>query len=286
MTLYIEFVIIDNFFITFLLAILSYKVVGTKISYLRSTIASVVGTFVAVFYPFINLHNVVLVMIKLGLGAMLALILYFKKNKLLKSFAVFMICTFMFGGFMFAVGYAVHGNVTNALTLPVTNIPIGLIIAGAFIIYIFAKKILLHSKRIRNAENFVCDVQIKLADKIVKGKAFLDTGNRLYDEKNHFPVVVLNIKAALSLLNQEQLTAITLSKGDSAIKNSYYMNYGTVGTSASQNKLLIIKPDDIRLYIDNREHIIGDVMIGLAFYKFSDAVEYDAILHPQVLQNI
>ena len=66
MDVYIEYVVLDNFTITFLIAALTYKIMLKRVAKLRSVIAATVGTGVAVAYPFVY-SDVLVLLVKLGL---------------------------------------------------------------------------------------------------------------------------------------------------------------------------------------------------------------------------
>lgn len=281
MTVYIEYVIIDNFFVTLLISLLSYRVLSVKASKLRALAAAVVGTAAAVVYPLLNIHPILLILFKFFLAVILSLILFYKRCRVYKGMAAFVLMTVLFGGIMFLIGFMVYSDPKKALTLPVTSLPVGFIIAAAMALYPVLKIPLMKFKRISDAKNYVADTEIDIFSKTVKGKGFIDTGNRLYDEKSGLPVVVLNIKAALNVLDAEKLKAVLSGSGEKAQEGAHYIDYCGVG--AKKNKILVLKPDELRLYSEKREHRIKDVMIGLAFSKFSDAVDYDVILHPAII---
>ena len=71
MDVYIEYVIIDNFVITFMIAALTYKLMLKHVAKLRSAIAAVVGTAIAIAYPFVY-NDVLVIVIKLGLWVALS----------------------------------------------------------------------------------------------------------------------------------------------------------------------------------------------------------------------
>ena len=281
MTVYVECVIIDNFSVTMLAALLSYRFLSVSVSKTRCVIASAVGTVVAVFYPLMNIHAAILILIKFALWIVLSLILFYKKCSLLKGAGAFLLITFFFGGAMFAVGLMVYADVNKALTLPLSHIPVGLFILGAIAFYVVFRHVVMRVKRISDARAFIADTEITVFSKTFKSKGFLDTGNRLYDEKTGLPIVVLNAKAALTLLDSDKLSAILNKHGEEISGDAHYIDYSTVG--GKNNKILVLKPDEIRLYFGQTEHKIKDVMIGISFSKFGDLTEYDVILHPAII---
>jgi stage II sporulation protein GA (sporulation sigma-E factor processing peptidase) len=277
MSVYIESVILDNFFVTLLISLLSYRALSIRRSRRRHFFAALTGTAVAVAYPLLDLHAAFLVLIKLALAAVLVLILFYKKAKMFPAACVFLGLTFAFGGALFAIGYAFYGDVHAALTLPVTFLPTGLIIAAALVLYLIYKKIVRKLKRVRDAKTYLVRAEIDALGKTVSGVAFLDTGNRLYDPKTDLPVVVLGAEPSLQILGDSGLCAMLRGQIGEISPSARYMEIGGV---AGSGRLLLLKPDALRFYIGQVKHTIVDVELGLSLKKLSDAAGYDMLLHP------
>lgn len=125
MSIYIEFVIIDNLLFTSMICFASYVLIKQKPVYLRIAIASVVGTIVAIFYPFVQ-NIVLLILIKILL-CLTETVILFRKHKVLGCLS-FLCCTFALGGAQFCIGYAYFGSVEAALTLPISDLPLSLLV--------------------------------------------------------------------------------------------------------------------------------------------------------------
>jgi len=283
MTVYIESVILDNFFATWLISDVSYRALSLARSRLRILSASAAGTASAVLYPFLKIHPVFLITIKMALFTALSFILFYKKTRRpVSASAVFLALTFTFGGLLLALGLGVYGDVEKALRLPVTNLPIGLILAGGWGAYLLSRKAARKLKRVRDVSCRIYDCTIEALGKTVSTAAFLDTGNRLYDEKTDLPVMVLGARASLQILDDEKLSAILRGKEREICDTARYIKYKGVG-DGKKSRLLLIKPDAVRFYTGQADHTIKDVMLGLSFARFSDAAEYDVLLHPALM---
>lgn len=281
MTVYIECVIIDNFSVTLLCSLLAYRFSSVSASKLRCLLASLVGTAAAVFYPLLRVPAVVLILIKFALCAALSFILFFKKCNVIKGAASLLTVTFFLGGIMFAIGYITYADVVKALTLPVSSIPIGVFIIGFIVAYFALRRAVMHIKRIKDAKNFIANTEITAFSKTFKSKGFLDTGNRLYDDKTGLPVVILNFSAALRLLDNDKLSALLSKRGEDVGSGAHYIEFSSVG--GQNNQILVFQPDEIRLYFGQTEHKIKDVMIGISLSRFGDCTDYDVILHPAII---
>lgn len=280
MKVYIEFVIINNFAVTFLIARLSYLMVSEFPVKRRILTSSAVGTAAAVFYPFIN-GAILLVIYKLMSGLIMSVIL-FKRKKLLRGTLFFFLLTFTFGGAMFAVGYLVHGSVEKALTLPFSQLPVGAIILGCYFLFILLKRALNKLFKTRDVKKFLYDAQIRLFGKNVDCKAFLDSGNRLYDDVSGLPIVIVGIKTLSAVLTDEQMTQLVTGKAKE-FKSAHYVECNCLG---GKSKILVFRPDGLVVYNEDKKNIINDVMLGVVFKRLADIEEYGLILNPAIMTGV
>ncbi|MCL2862212.1 MAG: sigma-E processing peptidase SpoIIGA [Firmicutes bacterium] len=280
MEVFVEVVIIDNLFLTFLCGLLSYRFLSLKPNYKRLIFASVFGTVVAVFYPFMGgilLTNLV----RVALALTLSFILFYKKCNYFKGIATFLIVTFFFGGVLFFISMIVHGDVVSALTITPTNVPIGLIIAGGLIAYYLLKRLITNRKRLQVIESQLIKIELEIFGKVIEGEGFLDTGNTLHDSVSSLPVVILTSKTITKALDDEKLMLFTLGKGEK-IDGAHYEEYSTLGNK--KNKILILKPQKMKFFFGQTEHKIVDVALGLPQKISSNFTKFDFILPPQILQ--
>ena len=284
MDVYIETVLIDNFFITWLLAILTYRAMSLKISYLRVVIAATVGTLMALVFPFIEFHFALMLLIRLAVFVILSFILFFKRKKLILSSLVFLVFTFTFGGALFALGLIVHGTVYDALTKPIANLPVGAIIFAALLLYFLIKKAVRKLKRMHLTRSLTTKVDLQVLGKKLELNAFLDTGNVLYDKKTDMPVVVLSANASLKILGDHGLSAMLRGKLFEIDKSAHYMYFNTL--DAKQTKLLILEPTEFLVYNGQVQHKIEGIVLGLTLGASNSFIgQFDILLHPAIYDS-
>ena len=140
MEVYVEYVIIDNLIIDFLLLKLSTKTVQVRSSLIRLLLSSVIGTVVAVIMPLFTLNNVLQVMVKLLLSITMCLISA-KTDSLKKhivNFLFFVFYTFLLGGAIIALFYFAGVDYNLYFTLNYNSfMPIGITVLIVYIFYIF-----------------------------------------------------------------------------------------------------------------------------------------------------
>ncbi|MCL2847271.1 MAG: sigma-E processing peptidase SpoIIGA [Firmicutes bacterium] len=285
MVVYIEVVIIDNFFITLLISILSYRALSVKISYYRAFLASIIGTAVAVIFPFLNWHFGFLLSLRIALLLSLTFILFFKKAKLLSSSLIFLAVSFIFGGALFAVGLNIHGSVENALTLPVSNIPVGLVILFALIMYVILRKLLSKIKRTFFTKDLILKTNFSIFNKEFSVLGFVDTGNMLWCNRFDLPVVILSSSLSLEILGDRGLSALLRDKLSEIHPKAYYINSNSVGNKKS--KILVLPLEKFMFYNQNIPHRIEGVALGLSIGSSGKFFgNCDIILHKAIFENI
>ncbi len=274
MTVYVEYVFIDNFTTTYLISKLSYALLRLTDCKGRYVIASAIGTAAAFVYPLMNFNSYILMAVRVVLWLLLSAILFVGKKKFFASALVFLITTFIFGGAMIALGYIVYGNIESALRLPPFNFPYGFCIIGIYSIYKVVKKLIEFTKsRFKIAENKQ-KFEIQVMDKTLHGEGLMDSGNLLTD--NGRPVIILGLKLAGRLLNEEQFAMLALGKGENITYDAHYIESSTL---TKKHKILIISNGKIRLYSKDNSNIYITVSIGISLALNN----FDAILSPQIL---
>lgn len=280
MSAYIEYVILDNFVVTYAIASLTYRIMLKRVCLLRAAIASFIGTAVAVFYPFIKGDALVLI-IKIVLWGILSLILFLKKEKFFMCALTFLSLTFLFGGVMFGIGFIVSGDASEALRLNMLDFPVSAIILGVFLCWWIVKKISVKFHRIRDLGGVIYDFSLSILGNTMKFRGLMDTGNRLYDKVSGLPVIVLSAKSLMGNISDEQFRIMFSGRGDTLQPQAHYMEISTV--AGGKNKILLLKPDAFVLYSARGGNILYDVMVGVSFSPIKDAIGYDAILHPALI---
>jgi len=281
MNVYIEPVLIDNFFITFLLALLTFKALSIKVKWLRISIAAMLATITALVFPFIDIHFAIGLTVRFALFIGLSFILFFKHKRFILASFVFLAFTFAFGGALFAIGFAIHGTLYYALTRPVTNIPIGLILLVALLLYFFIKFLTRKLKRVSLTKNLTTKVKLEIFEKNHEFSAFLDTGNMLFDKKTDLPVVVLSASASLKILGDSGLSALLRNKLKEIDKSARHMEYA--GANGKKNKLLILEPDNFLVFFGQTPHKIEGIVLGLTLTNGNGFInQYDMLLHPAI----
>lgn len=254
----------DNIIFTLLICYISYKLMRQNAKKGRCIVATVVGTVVAVFYPFVKSTFAALA-IKVGLCCIMCVILYIKLPKFFLRSAVFLLSTALVGGVQFMLGFVVYGDAVKALTYPISELPLSLFFIPPFILFFVGRKLLEKLNIHRVQENYIYEVSLNAEGNSVKLRGLIDTGNSVKAERD---VVFISTATALELL------------GSSFFKFMTSKNNSMVIHTASGNKKIILFDAKMQLYLSQDEHIFMDVQVGIGDVKHRD---YEAILPISVL---
>lgn len=252
MKIYIDFILLINFFFDFLILFTVSKVLKRKTKLYKIIIGSLIGSL-SILILFTNTSNFILFFLKL-LIAVLMILSTFGIKGLIKNFLYLYFVSIILGGFLYFINntfsYKVEGLIfiNNGFSL---NFLI-LLIISPIIIYIYIKENKYHKK-----SNNLHVVTIKYLDNVYTYSAYLDTGNNLYDPYFHKPVCILYDK-------------------NIDIKNIIYIPYNTLNETGI---LKGIKVDE--MIIDNKDRY-KNVLIGISEFKFN-LFSCDMILHSSYL---
>ncbi len=266
MSVYIEYVILDNFFFTYLICVLSFKVLREKPIYFRSVIASVVGTICAVFYPFIKKWWITLIF-KAALFFVMCLILYIKQGKYFRHSVAFLSCTAVVGGMQFIIGYIFYGDAISALIYPIGDVPISIFFIAPLLIYFSFRRMLYNLNLHRLKQNYIYQIRLTSNGNSISTKGLIDTGNEVKADKK---VVFMNSITALEWLKGEFIKVL---------KSHESM---TIRTAAGERKIILF-PARAELYLSKDEHIFIDVQVGISDIKTNG--EYKVILPLNILEK-
>ena len=252
MKIYIDYIILINFFFDFLLLLTVAIILKRHKKIYRLIIGSLIGSL-SVLILFLNIGNITLFLFKL-LISILMIITTFGYKDFLKNFLYLYFVSIVLGGFLYFINntfsYKVEGMlfINNGFSL---NLII-LLLISPIIIYIYIKENKCHKKN-----NNLHLVTIKYLNKTYTYSAYLDTGNNLYDPYFHKPVSILYDK-------------------NIDIKDIIYIPYNTLSEVGMLKGFRVEE-----MIIDERE-VYKNVLIGISDNRF-DLFSCDMILHSSYL---
>lgn len=279
MSIYIEYVIIDNLVIDLIILVLLTKILRLKTTRLRLFVSSVIGTAFACIMPIIVLNPFLLFIIKLLIGGLMVFIV--SKFNMIKGYIYayisFLGLTFALGGFCFGLLFLLGSSAALGLTLNYSlNFPIGIIIAAIALYIIIIKRLASYLSAKKHISSFIYEVCVEVCGHKINFTALLDSGNRLRDTKTNFPVIIVSENIFKNNFSKGFLIDFFNEKNKEIIY-SRTVQFSTI--SGERNEMFVFLPDNI--YV-NGKRCEKNILVGITKRKFSDAIKYEGLLHAEV----
>lgn len=189
MTVYIEYVFMDNFAINLLILYITLAACRKKISVARLILSACIGSFFSVLYPFIGSYNYA-VKTLLGLAMVLIAASYKNIKDLVRALIIFYLISFSLAGavIMLSSYNVVHLTDFNGKyqLFPFC------VTVSAFIMLFVGKYIIKDIYRKKIQESSIYSGVVKTEKGVVDINAFYDSGNRLYDPESRQPMVIIS----------------------------------------------------------------------------------------------
>lgn len=201
MTVYVEYVLIDNFVIDFLLLKAALYTAGISASKKRLFLAAAAGAAVALVYPAVVAGNAVLIPLKISAGLLIVLI-----SAKFRRVKEYFICVLLFFAYTALLGGAISGIYSLFGLDSKKELSAALIILPSYLIMKAALKAVRYVYGKKEAAAFTFKAEITVCGVTVASNAFLDTGNNLYDKDK--PVVLISASLAKKFFDCGKLFAI------------------------------------------------------------------------------
>jgi stage II sporulation protein GA (sporulation sigma-E factor processing peptidase) len=278
MKVYIEFVIIDNMIIDTLIGYLCINLFRYKLNVFRLVFSAFIGTIFAIFSPFLTINGIYSIILKFFIGLILSTIIIpdkLKINKILLFNSAYLLITFIFGGLIYSLSLIY--NVNNQ------NFPVGFVVLGVFIYAKFLYKFINTIYKKKQIQNFCYKVKLVVNKKEYNFTAFLDSGNRLFDNYENLPVFIIDYKLLDEFKVQDNLMNFILGKYKRLpFKNVHIIQCSTIN---SHNNIIVFSPDSL-IVIENNIQRECSCLIGLSFKNFNRGIEYKGLLSPSIVRGV
>ena len=264
MVVYVEYVLIDNFIIDFILFYCLAKILKLKISILRFSLALLLGSGFAFLTPILHLNTVLTFIFKLLCGIVLVATA-FKIKKIGKFFAcyvLFIFLTFLLGGICFGLQSFLQSPTTlNGAFTYSSHFPIAIIFLAVFLFVVLGKNLFFFLK----SHKKYASLEIVFQEMKYSCNALVDSGNQLIDDETKLAITFLS-KRVLS-----KALAIDLAK------NPTYKKF-VCNTVVGSKVVDTIVVD--RMIIDKKITILN---ARIAFFEFQQGQDYDAIVSSNLI---
>ena len=275
MTIYVEYIIIDNLVINTFILILTKIILHKSTTKIRIFLSALLGTITALISPLLpdSINNI----IRIPLGVCMVMLAFKTENikQLAITFSVFLICTFVFGGACYGIMQflGIKAVLSNGINYTY-SFPIGAVLLVCAVIFIATKNIALYLYQKRKHDKFCYEITLFDGSKKVVATAFLDTGNKLaYDGK---AISIINFKTFNQLFPKISIADILLKKALHLKKEKYVQIQSIDG---NRNSVLTFEIDKLCI----EKTIVANAKLGLCLTEFNKKLNSDVIISPKIL---
>lgn len=280
MEVYIEYVIIDTLIINYLLLWSVIKTLGLRCNNFLLIVSSLFGTIVACLVPLTSFSGVVVGIIKFVISIIMVMMVYkFKGIKqFIYAYLLFVSYTFLMGGACYAIITLLGGTFENInIGKYDTIVPVSIVVFTCFAYVFIIFRLTKYIYRRKDMMPYIQTAIINIGGKNYEFKAFLDSGNRLYDKKTGAPVIVLSAHALEKYISQDEIAKLVFGEKSELFKDIHYISFSTVEGKAK--KMVVFTPDNVQLLANDKQSNFDNVSVGVTFKKFNDAINFDCLLH-------
>lgn len=189
MIIYIECVLFNNFAIDSLILYLALLMTKRQIKVWRIFLASIIGAIYALFSPIMQFKGDIAIKFLVALLMCLLSAKWLNFKKFLCVFASFLAGSFAFGGVV--IGLMNMWQPFRETMQNPSNINVGLMSTIFLILLAFSRKALQIFQKKHISEANVKEVIINKDKKIIRERAYYDSGNTMY-YKGIYPVIVMD----------------------------------------------------------------------------------------------
>ncbi len=261
MKIVVEYVLIENFLINLIILKTTSMLTHEKGKLLL--LSAFFGACLTVALPALYLSSFGTFLVEVGV-AIVSICISFKFKKIKKFaiiFSTYFISAFIYGG----ACYFLESFFGITSLIVVLAIVVGVFVVIKFLFGIYNKK--------RAVEKFCYEVTIVSKGRKTKWKAFLDSGNMLFDPLTNTPVTLINFKVFSSLFEEIEIEDI-LRKSDKLkrLNLAHYVSFNTLGKGG---KILVFQVDSLSV----GQYTMQKATLGLCFQNFKEVFGSDIILN-------
>lgn len=298
MYIVVEYLLLENFLVNFLILYLNTYLVRIKRENIRIILGALIGSFYSLIYFFPSIGFLTGLIPKTIFSMVIILIAFgFTNFKVfIKSILGFYLVTFIYGGATLSLFYSTKG-IMESLNAPINGLggfPLKYLILGVLVSLIIGKSIFIYFNEKVLREKYIIDVSIQIRGEKMRLKALLDTGHSLKDPftgRNIFVVEYESLKSSLPLEIGDLMKA---SEENNFIEVEHLLNklkedivltivpFKSVGKSGI---LFAFKPDDIVFHDANREFRKDDILVGLYGGLLSKEMGYSGLLNYEYING-
>lgn len=296
-TLYIilEYLLIENFIINFLILYLTKIIIRDQGKLRRLILGGIFASIysLAYFLPFKTYLLSSVGKIIISLLIVMVSFSFVNMKIFIKTTIAFFITSFIFAGGVIGTLFINLGNYfSKDINLSLEHFPVKILIIGILLSFLGSRIIFRYFNIRVIRENYIADVVIHYKNQKINIEALLDTGNSLVEPITKKKVMVVDYKILKDVLPDGLKDFIDANeKGDylkmeeqlDLLKDEFiprFIPYKSVGKGST---IVGFKPDYIEINYKNKKIISDDVIIGLYSGSLTNDMGYSGLLNFEII---
>lgn len=296
--IYIDVLIVENFFMNYLLLYFINRFCKCRTKKWRIIIAALIGAFyvLVVFYPDLQKFYSVIMKFMISVLMIIAAFSPHELKKFFKILVLFYLEAFIIGGFLLGIFYLNNPTpeiINGALFISSISPSPEYIIIGSIIAIVLIKFGFDYFEGYYVNDKTSVQMDIVLNNKKCRVTALIDTGNSLKDPITNVPVIIVYYKTIIDILPEELKEAILMDYSyeifkkrimDSELKSRIrIIPYKALGV---ENGILVgIRMDLVISKLKSKTNVIKEPIIALYNKPISNAGDYQALTYPGIIKG-
>ncbi|WP_026906032.1 sigma-E processing peptidase SpoIIGA [Paucisalibacillus globulus] len=299
MTIYLDAVWLLNFFLDFMLLMLTQVLCREYTSKRRLIIGAFVASLIVpmtLYFP--NSYiSTVFGKILYSILIILATFRFISINRMLKQLILFYFVSFAIGGGLFAAHYFLQSPVALTTTGLISfssglGDPISwlFVVIGFPIAFWFTKNRMDKHAIEKIRYDQLHDVSISIKNKVYSTTGYIDSGNQLVDPFTKRPVIICDETFLKQWFEKDDWENLRQAYEEFDVERIpvSWENYIQIvpfhGVEGKSKFLFTIKPEKLTILYDNQQIIATKILIGIQFADLTIDKRYHCLLHPQIIK--
>lgn len=272
MTVYIEYVVIDNMTMNTLLLYAAFLTLRQKPRLWRVLLSALLGTLCALAMPLLKIPSWVSFILKIAVALLMTLVVLpkFKLKYYIMSNLIFVAYTFVLGGAILGLFYMTGTDfkAMSAFTYSAT-VPVGLYVVGVALFAELVFNVVRYISSAKKRSAFMRRVKLAVGGRTFLLNGYVDSGNLL--ESDGLPVCFVLDKRLSRFATELLAQSITLpsAKTDEKFKVIFYET-----VAGARQRAYAFKPDLFEVEDKPKE-----VYVALAGKKMRKGGQFDILLN-------
>lgn len=282
MTIYVDQMFLENFIMNYIILYATSKFSGVKSKWYKLGISAGIGAIYVIFSYIFGFYNEQLISLKIILAVVMVLVGFNIRGikDFLKATVFFFGITFLIGGASFGLAFLLNFSmISEGGVLYVEEFPVLMIVLGTAVSIIIIKWIGVFLRNRLNLQELLYDVKIKLFDKEVLIKAFLDSGHNVKETITGYPVIIVEKEVMKELVPDEIIEKIHKNDFDFEEKWKKRLRIIPISTVSRDKEVVVgFLVDECVIHMKEEDKAIKKLIVASCDKKLSKDSKYTALM--------